>query len=87
MNMNFQRPHGLELEHAAIRTMESSADKSTTKKSWQKFALWTLIALGASYLAANASGRSLLIVGGVIVALAGLATFVCIRAQNETPYW
>jgi hypothetical protein len=87
MNMNFHRPHGLELEHASLRTIEPSADKSTIKKSWPKYALWALIALSASYLVANASGRSLLIVSGVLVALAVLATFVCIRAQNETPYW
>ncbi len=87
MNMNFQRPHDLELQHGAFRTVEPSADESTTKRSWRKYGLWPLIALGASYLVVNASGRTLLIVGGVIVALAGLATLVCIRAQNETPYW
>ena len=83
MNMNFERPHGLELQHGALRTVEPSADKSTTKRSWPKYALWSLIALGASYLAVNASGRSLLIVGGVIVALAVLATLVCIRAAER----
>lgn len=87
MNVNFQRPHGLELEHAAFPTMESSTDKSTTKKSWPKYAVWSLIAVGAVCIFASAGARALLIFGGVILALAVLATFVCIRAQNETPYW
>ena len=87
MNMNFQRPHGFELRQAQLRTMESSSDESTTKKHWTKYAAFTLVTIGAFLFVANSSARTLLIIGGVIVALVGLATFVCIRAQNETPYW
>ena len=86
MNMNFQRHRCLELQHASSRTMEPSADKPTTRKSWLKYTAWSLVALGASYFIVNASTPHR-IVGGAIMALAGLATFVCLRAQNETPYW
>ena len=86
MNMNFHRSHGFDLKQTTLRTMETSVDKPKTKSSW-KYAAFSLIVAGVVFLAANAPIRALLLIGGAIVVLAGLATFVCIRAQNETPYW
>ena len=87
MNMNFQRPPGLELKSVDFQTTETALNKPGTKKNWSKYAFWSFMVLGAVYVLTNSSARTLLILGGVVVALVALATFVCIRAQNETPYW
>jgi hypothetical protein len=87
MNMNFQRPHGFELKHSALPVSKSSADEPRTGNRWTKYVGFSLLLAGALFLAANAGTSILLVIGGAIVALVALAAFVCICAQNETPYW
>jgi hypothetical protein len=42
--------------------------------------------LGGGYLLANASLSILLAIGGAVVVLLGIATAICIYAQNNSPW-
>jgi hypothetical protein len=88
MNMNFQRLHGPEL-HTPADAMDyrrDSISKSSTQKGRAKYIVWPLFAAGVAYLAVNASAAFLLTIAGMFVALLGIAAWVCIWAQNETPW-
>jgi hypothetical protein len=86
MNMNFQRPGATELRYSGPHLLEACPDTPATHKSvWRKYLVPALIFLGIAYFAIHASGLALLIAGGVAVALVGVAAYVCVTVQNETP--
>jgi hypothetical protein len=89
MNMNFQKPQGFELGHPP-RTPRRVAQKLTlndfTDRSRPNYFIWLTLLLGGGYLLANASLSILLAIGGAVVVLLGIATAICIYAQNNSPW-
>jgi hypothetical protein len=89
--MNFEARPGLEPRHAddhpdrsppkLARTIEPD-----TRPARVKYLLWLIVAAGVMYGLAIVSLTLLLIVVGLLVGLTALAAWVCIYAQNQSPF-
>lgn len=79
MNMNFQRPETFQLERLQY-------DTELRKRSSGRLIVWSAVGVAAIFGLAKLSAAILVIVGGIIIAFLGLATAVCIYAQNNNPW-
>jgi uncharacterized membrane protein (Fun14 family) len=60
---------------------------SGTRQSYGRYFFWAVLGTIAIYALAHASLTVWLVIGGILLALLGLATAVCVHAQNNDPWW
>lgn len=87
MNMNFDRPHGTEVNFWA--DLGASIGPSQTfeisrPKRLATYLAGSLIIIGAVYGIAHASPSVLVGLGIAVISLLAIATAVCVYAQNNT---
>ena len=88
MNMNFQRPHVLDLElrgHDSVTPWTSPIDGFEPRPGRLRFIGSAALGLATLYLLADAGVVILLSVIGVLALILGIAAAVCIYAQNNSP--
>jgi hypothetical protein len=86
MNMNFHRPQEFDLQFLhddRTTVLKSQAAKSEVRFIHGKHLRWLFVGLAAAYIVTKATAVTLLIVAGAFLALLGVATAVCIYAQNN----
>lgn len=88
MNMGFRKPHGTELQPVGgeIQSYRSEIDSDapTMPRTSYKYLALPFALLTGAYVLSAMSITALVITGSVLIALIGLATCVCISAQNNT---
>lgn len=85
MNMNVQRPEGVELRaHEDLPSEPTVADfVSPDTMSWRRLSVYAALAGGAGYFVATASATTLLVTAGIVAGLLGLLVACGVWVQNN----
>lgn len=84
--MNVPKPLGIEFDFR--RQIHSRAEPVHQEHSkLLNYSAWSLIGVGLAFGIATLSLTTLLIIGGVLLALVTAIVALMVHAQNQTPWW
>jgi hypothetical protein len=87
MDLSFKELQGTEVHLGHLRQAELiNSNYIESRRRVIKRLAWLLVLSAIAYTFSTLSVTTLLILGGVVVALIALAAAVCIYAQNNTPF-
>lgn len=91
MNMGFRRPDGIEVPFShydlpPVPVERDEEDHYSLHTSRRAKLLWLLAGVTGAYVLTTVSYTAVAVIAGIVLALIGIATAVCISSQNITRF-